>query len=325
MRRFRSIIVGVRDPAGPKTAAMDKGAQIARGLGATLELFHDLTDTLLSEAMSDRGVEARDVQKEMRAARLKQLEKHAERLRATGVEVSCAAEWDYPAFEAIIRRAVAIAADLIVIERHRFHHPASWLLKYTDWELVRLSPVPVLLTGGARYDSPKILAAIDPVHAYAKPSDLDDEILAAGRILADALGGKLELVHAYSTPMPPIPAYTGPLLNPSTAREETVEQARARAGKIAKRYGLSSRARHFVSGHPIDVVPQVARAQRSAIVAMGAVSRSGLKRLFIGNTAEQIIDRIEADLLIVKPKSFAAKIPRTKRGARVLSVPITPY
>jgi nucleotide-binding universal stress UspA family protein len=34
---------------------------------------------------------------------------------------------------------------------------------------------------------------------------------------------------------------------------------------------------------------------------MGAMSRSGLKRIFIGNTAEQVLDSLQSDVLIVKP------------------------
>jgi universal stress protein E len=40
---------------------------------------------------------------------------------------------------------------------------------------------------------------------------------------------------------------------------------------------------------------------RASLVVMGAISRSGLKRIFIGNTAEQVLDSLRCDLLIVKP------------------------
>jgi universal stress protein E len=49
---------------------------------------------------------------------------------------------------------------------------------------------------------------------------------------------------------------------------------------------------------------------------MGAVSRSGLKRLFIGNTAEQILDALECDVLVVKPATFTTSVRRAGRGVR---------
>jgi universal stress protein E len=48
---------------------------------------------------------------------------------------------------------------------------------------------------------------------------------------------------------------------------------------------------------------------RADAVVMGAVSRSGLKGLFIGNTAEDVLDRLHCDLVIVKPEGFAAILP----------------
>jgi universal stress protein E len=44
---------------------------------------------------------------------------------------------------------------------------------------------------------------------------------------------------------------------------------------------------------------------RADIVVMGAVSRRGLARVFIGNTAEDVLDRLACDLLIVKPAAVA--------------------
>jgi universal stress protein E len=46
----------------------------------------------------------------------------------------------------------------------------------------------------------------------------------------------------------------------------------------------------------------VARRTGAGIVVMGAVSRSALKRLFIGSTAEHLLDRLPCDVLVVKPR-----------------------
>ena len=46
------------------------------------------------------------------------------------------------------------------------------------------------------------------------------------------------------------------------------------------------------------------------VVVMGAVSRRGLKRLFVGNTAEDVLDKLPCDLLIVKAAGFETSVPR---------------
>jgi universal stress protein E len=75
--------------------------------------------------------------------------------------------------------------------------------------------------------------------------------------------------------------------------------------------------RHLVETDPVNGILEVARRSRSAIVVMGAVSRSGLKRVFIGNTAERVLDALACDLLIVKPARFVSGVARARRGARL--------
>jgi hypothetical protein len=52
---------------------------------------------------------------------------------------------------------------------------------------------------------------------------------------------------------------------------------------------------------------------------MGAVSRSGLKRIFIGNTAQRLLDLLPCDILVVKPRQFRARVSRNARGVRLVA------
>ena len=47
---------------------------------------------------------------------------------------------------------------------------------------------------------------------------------------------------------------------------------------------------------------------RRDVLVMGAVSRSGLARLMIGNTAERAIDALPCDVLVVKPAHFKSRL-----------------
>jgi universal stress protein E len=40
------------------------------------------------------------------------------------------------------------------------------------------------------------------------------------------------------------------------------------------------------------------------VVIMGVISRSRPNRLFIGNTAEKLLDRLSQDVLVIKPEGF---------------------
>jgi len=47
----------------------------------------------------------------------------------------------------------------------------------------------------------------------------------------------------------------------------------------------------------------------ASLVVMGAVSRSRLQEIFLGSTAERVLDRITCDVLVVKPGDFTEKLP----------------
>ncbi len=267
-------------------------------------------------------MELPQLERDIRARTLKRLETIAARLRTDRLKISVAAEWDFPGYEAIVRRASKIKADLIVASIHPGRHIAAGLLHLTDWELLRLSQVPVLLmkTTG-RYKRPVVLAAVDPGHTFAKPAQLDTQILRAGSAITNALHGTLHALHAYA----PIPlnAQSSDVLNADTVERlstEAAAQAQRGFDRILQRTRIAPTRRHLVVRYPIDAIQQTAREIHSSIVVMGAISRSGLKRLFVGNTAERVLDQLECDVLIVKPTNFANRVPRTTRGVRLVAV-----
>jgi universal stress protein E len=326
MQPIRRILVAVKDPTARSLPAVNKAAQIAKGLGAQLTLFHDIATPLYAEALRGRDIDLKSWQREVQTARREQLEKLAARVRKHGIDVDVAADWDFPPYEAIIRKAQRISADLLVIENHHGSgkHPARWLLAYTDWELLRLCPIPVLLVKNRRlYHRPRVLAAIDPSHAQAKPSNLDRQILRAGAQLVHALHGELHALHAVLPALPVVPAMPdGPLVDIATEREQIVDTARRNLSRAVDGFDVKHSHCHLVEGRPNEVIPRAARRERCSIVAMGVVSRSGLKRFFIGNTAEFVMDAVTADLLVVKPPDFDSRVPRMGRGVQILSMPI---
>ena len=65
-------------------------------------------------------------------------------------------------------------------------------------------------------------------------------------------------------------------------------------------------------------IPAVARSTHAALVVMGAVSRSGLSRVFIGNTAERVLDALPCDVLVIKPRGTKMRVAPAVRGTRAL-------
>ncbi|HUI61842.1 MAG TPA: universal stress protein [Steroidobacteraceae bacterium] len=322
MRRVRRILVAVRNPSVKPSPAVLKSVQLGKAFGAEVELFHALAAPVYFDAYSSLNDHTAEVERSTREDCLAKLDASAARLRHHGVSVSTACDWDYPVHEAILRRAAQSNADLIVADLHAGRHIVPGLLQLSDWELLRLSPIPVLLVRkrGA-YHKPTILAAVDPSHADAKPLQLDARILDIGQGFAKALKGSLHAVHAYLA-IPPL-ALGASALDPGTV-DELERQAAVRASRmmrhLLKQTKIPASRRHIVSSHPLLAIRDTAKETNSSIVVMGAISRSGIKRLLIGNTAESLLDRLSCDILIVKPQGFVGRVPRARRGARLVPV-----
>ena len=327
MPHIRRILVAVKDGASGACPAMSKAAHLARALGAELVLFQAISAALqLPGDLAVRPDSFAFAARRGRDACLEQLERIARRLRRAGLEVSVSAEWDFPAYEAVIREAARRRADLIVAERHKGGHLAASLLHPTDWELLRRSPQPVLIVKRAgAYRRPVILAALDPEHSYDKPARLDTDIARIAAALAAVLGGQLHAVHAYGALPATVFARGTVLSDEEVARLESRAEAAAegRLGRLLRKARVSTPHLHVVGRHPADTIEEFARETGSAIVVMGAIARSGLKRLLIGNTAEKVLDRLPCDVLVVKPAGFKKAVPRSRRGARYVSAPST--
>jgi len=324
MPAIRRILVAIKDPQARSLPAVAKAAQLARAFGAEMELFHAI-DAPLYVGVSGFSGDAKQLETYWRNQFLRQLDRAAARISGADLKVATAVEWDYPGYEAVIRRARQIRADLIVAERHAGRHVVPWLLHMADWELLRLSPVPVLVVKSRRpYRRPVVLAAVDPSHAFAKPGRLDEEILRLAGAVTGALHGTLHALHACALPLPvgtPPKAWTSGKMRAEDIRAEieakALAQAKAGFDRVLKSAHIPRSRRHLVARYPVDAIPQVARQTHCAMVVMGAVSRSGLKSIFIGNTAERVLDRLQCDLLVVKPLGFETRVPRAVRGVRI--------
>ncbi len=305
----RHVLFAVRDPANVLPSSLAKAIQVARGLGASLELYHVLTDTLivdLSRYEHDAADSLRDrVENEARAP----LARMCATARKHGVTAECTVEWNYPPHEAIVRRAAQTCAELIIADRHK--GARAFFITQTDFELLRMSPVPVLLLRSTKpYRRPKLLAAVDPSHAHAKTAKLDSHILSAAERLANGLRGSLHVAHANH------PSIVGLNVDAAAKRAATQwtvptlaelqEQGRQAFEEFLADVEVPRKRTHLLEGNPVKAIPKLAKELKAGIVVMGAVSRSGLERVFIGNTAERVLNSLPCDVLVVRAVSRAS-------------------
>lgn len=314
MRSIRRILFAIRDPLTHSVGTLNKAAQLARALNAHLELFYAISWPVYTgpAIFGDRFDE---LKARIETRMIKPLEKLARDLESSDtrrrLRVSAATEWDLPPYEAIIRQALSTRADLIIAEPHRERRYLP-LLHFNDWELLRKSPIPVLLLKRRRrYKRPVVLAAVDPENSTDQAARLDRAILDLSQTVAQALGGQLHAIHAYA----PVPSGGGALdaLDRETASEvnrhmaATAQQCYQR---LLRRYPVRGRRRHLVAKPAVAAIEETARHIGSDIVTLGVVSRSTWRRLLVGRSAEALLDGLSCDLLVVKPPGFRVRVAR---------------
>jgi universal stress protein E len=316
MSTIRKILIPIKELNGRPLPAVLKAAQLARVHGASLELFHVLTAEMYPAPLIRSQKFFASLEIEVRQTAMRRLEAVADRLRLHSVKVTVSAAWDFPAHEAIIRRAQVIKADLIVASQHAGRHRRSWFMRLTDWELIRMSPVPLLLVKNPHlYRHPIILAAIDPSRAHEKPQTLDRDILRAASRWSMALHGSLHSVHAYARFPLNVPpeVLTSEVLE--TLQKDAERSALKRFTRALHSERIALKRQHLCALPPVEAIAATATETRSAIVVMGAISRSGFKQMRIGNTAEHVLDALACDVLIVKSGNFQDRVPKKSRGA----------
>ncbi len=329
-KTIRNILVAIRDLDHAPKSQLHKAAALAKASGAEVELFHVVDEADPGRSYPETAT--KETVRKLRTTRLaacdRRLGHFARSAALRGLTVRCTSVWDYPAYEAIIRQAARTRADLVIAASRGHELGARWLLlRNTDWELIRHSPVPVLLVKSRRtYRKPMILTAVDPFHAHARPANLDRRLLTAGPQFADLLHGKVHVFHAYRPLLTaePAPVSSPPmLLVPAEMEAAHGRQITKSIEQLASQAGVPSACCHVEIGGVSDELSATARRIRADLVVMGAVSRSAIERVFIGNAAERVLDKLGCDGLIVKPRGLKSKIAMRQPTALAMSAPRT--
>ncbi|MCW8971694.1 MAG: universal stress protein [Gammaproteobacteria bacterium] len=224
-----------------------------------------------------------------------------------------------------IRAVIRNAHDLVIkpAENPDF---VERLFGGDDMHLLRKCPCPVwLMKPGEKSNYQRILAAVDfdPEMPSAPEQGPNSEILELAASLAVSDFAELHLVHAWDTPAEMLLRSWSD--NPEEAVLHYVETERLRhkrgmdaiksmlqerLGKEAYEY-ISPRY-HLTQGVAKQVIPQTAERVGADLVVMGTLARTGVRGLFIGNTAETILEQLRCSVLAFKPPGFVSPVTVSK-------------
>ena len=307
-------ILVVVDPTGSnEQVCVERGAWLAKSLDLGLELLICHYEHILLGARSIDSPFVQRVQQDVIGQRREMLEDIARPLREQGLSVVVSAVWDTPLDEAIVRHVLRTSPRLLVKDTHYHHKIRQAIFSNTDWNLVRRCPVPLWLAKPHRWADPRrIIASVDPVNENDIHAKLDGIILNEAALLAEKLSCELHAFHAYL----PISKYLFSSLDsgeiPIDEVDRKIEQDhRMRLDNLLNNYTVSKERTHMLPGYPKQLLPDLATEIDAGLVVIGAIARNALKRVFIGSTTEQVLDKVPCDLLVVKPAWFASSVKAT--------------
>jgi universal stress protein E len=297
----KNILVVV-DPTADVHPVIDRAAWLAGQLGIGLELCICDYDPDIEAGRTSTVWISQPARENLMSILRQKLEALAQPLRGRGLSVSVDVVWDHPLPESIVRKVVASKPWMVAKDTHHHSKLKRTIFSNTDWHLIRDCPAPLFLVKPhASSDRPKVLAAVDPMHEHDKPAELDQQILELAKGLATGTGGELQVVHTFAV-------HSALALKDATSEDEIADAVRqehqAAMTAFLDTHQIPAANSHLLKGAPHDRLPQFAEDENIDILVMGAVSRSGLDRIFIGSTAARVLDRLPCDLVIVKPQGF---------------------
>jgi universal stress protein E len=170
----------------------------------------------------------------------------------------------------------------------------------TDWNLLRTCPVPVLLaaTGRRRKSSQSVLAALDLTHNDAKHRRLNQKVLAAAHVFAQAYGDPVECVFAAE--ISPVLRDLD-LVDARLSKKKLTERVAPELERLLKPYDIPRSRVHIPVGKVGQAVAQTARKRNARLLVLGSYTHRFKQALGLGNSAEKILVKSPCDVLAVHP------------------------
>lgn len=291
----------VIDAEHQQQPALQRAVEVARETGAALHLlqveYHpSLESGLLDSRLLDRARET-IVRQSCEALRTS-----VAHLSAEGLQIEVDVRWGKRRHEEILSRVAVLQPDILFKSTHPSSALRRLLFSDTSWQLIRRCPVPLWLVHDAESRGKRLCAALDPLHSADKPAALDHQLIRTSQTLQAALGLQAEYLHAQA----PLPRSL--LFDAEVAQEyedyvtQCSREHREAFDKLIAQHTIDRAQAHLQEGFAEEVIPRFVREHNIGLLVMGAIARGHLDSLLIGHTAERVLERVECDLLVIKPE-----------------------
>lgn len=309
MEQFHNILY-VSDGLADDAQALQQAMSIARNNRAELKTLI-ICPGLPPELAGYQGKYQDSLVQQLSAS----IQSAREHIDADGADSPVAIEVECGSMptERIIRHVLKDGHELVMKEAERKEGARGF--RAVDMELLRKCPCPVWLSrpSGRRWRDMHVGVAIDPETRETEGQDLSRRLLQLSRSVADTCNGVLVVISCWDYPFEDYLRSSPWVRMPDEELSRAVTHAHHRHGKALNKVigasGIGGKIQlHHVRGRADQMIPLAAANRDIDILVMGTVARTGIPGFVIGNTAENVLQKLECSLLAMKPDGFVSPV-----------------
>lgn len=311
MRRLKKILV-VIEPKQMRQVALERAMAISQASGkGTHQIIAVMPVTDFSwDLTSVLSVEQKDDMKESVIAKNQKWLSAYLAIHAMGFSVEPRVIWSKSIGKDITQMARQDGVDLIV-KTHEVHGMLdSVLFTPLDWQLLRHSPVPVLIAKDhIWHPTGKIAIALN----VGGPEDhesrmMNMRLLREAQELSRIMHCEIHLLNAIPPLLPPttmdLPGFTSALIG-----DEALKEGCKAVLSFAARHRISAECCHIREGMPDDVIPAICEDLKPTALFIGTAARKGVAVALLGNICERVVDNLDCDVAVITPKAVIERVP----------------
>jgi universal stress protein E len=303
MEKYQNILV-VIDPTTEDQKALKRSIVLAQKTKARITAFlaiYDFSYEMTTMLSSDERYSMRDSVITGKRAWIQSL---IDNLPDNNLTINIQVVWHNRPFESIIDKVMTQHFDLVIKGTHQHDKLKSVIFTPTDWHILRKCPCPVLLVKEHLWPANgNIIAAINVGSDEEEHQSLNQKITEEAIHLAHLIHANAHLVNSYpGTPVNitiEIPEFDASQYNDSM-KNHHIEAMTLHA----EEYSIMPENTHVIEGLPEDVIEELAEDLDCELAILGTIGRTGISAALIGNTAEHVIDRLNCDVLALKPDGY---------------------
>jgi len=312
MKRFKNILVLADKEKGIKQI-IKRASDLAQENKARLTII-DVQEDYSEDIIDIVSVtKLAQIQRDSTKLKLNRLIKIWESSKHSQVKARIKVLTGTPFIE-IIKEILIGKYDLLIKLAEEESGLKTKLFGTTDMHLMRKCPCPLWIikpTRKRKYH--RIMAAVNPENEKFDKSDLNIKIMDLATSLAKEDNSELHIIHTWNffdeitlrgrrMNMPKDQA-VGLINSVETLQKNKLDN-------LISGYNLKNIKHkvHLLRGKPSLLIPSAALRNIIDLIVMGTLARSGVAGMFIGNTAEEVLNSVSTSVLTVKPDDFQTPV-----------------